>query len=407
MYKVVTGDTFAIISRKVYGSETQSGLIMSANPGVIEPIAPGTELTIPNSPLSQTDRVTPAQATDPDEVAILINGVRFRFWLKYELVVSLDALWAVTFDAPFEPDDPNFRSTFKPFKFSKVEVTIGGVPAFTGVIVNVEPQVETDSKTVRVSCYATPGVLMDCTASPSSYPIEFTNRKLDAIAQTICSPFGINVKFESSPGAAFDSVDLKPSKKLFSFLTSLAKQRGLILTNDASGALIFRKSSASGQPVASLTQGQSPLVSVTPQFNPQEYYSSITGIEPTLVGIPGSKYTSRNSHLSGVLRPLTFEVSDSTQGDVKTAAQAKLGRMFGGMVSYNVRLLTNRDPSGALWKPDTFLNLLAPAAMVYSNYKFIIRIVKFKRQSDVSETELNLVLPGAFSGEVPGKLPWD
>ena len=162
-------------------------------------------------------------------------------------------------------------------------------------------------------------------------------------------------------------------KKVLPFLTNLAKQRGLVISSTAGGALLFHRSVEVGTPVARLTQGASPVLSVVPNFAPQEYYSHITGLEPALVGIPGAKYTVQNPHLSGALRPLTFKAPDTLDSDVKAAVEAKVGRMFGAMVSYTVKLSTLRDPSGKLWQPNTTLELEAPDAMIYSPYEFIIR----------------------------------
>ena len=407
MYNVVAGDTFSLVARKVYGTETEAGTLARANPGVTDPLIPGTVLVTPETALTPSNLQSNGASDGPDEVAVLIEGTRFRYWEQIELKFSLDALTAVTFSAPNEPDAFEFRETFRPFSYKKVTVTLGGNPLFTGVLVGVNPQVDDEKRTVGVSCYSKPGVLMDCGPPASAYPIEFAGRPLNEIATTLCAPFGVSVVFLDSPGAVFDSVAMRPTDKIFGFLVGLAKQRGLVITNDAFGSLVFKKAASTGQPVAILAEGFSPVDSVKATFQPQGYYDSITGLEPAVVGIDGSKYTGRNKHLSGVLRPHTFEVSDSMQGDAKTAVDAKLGRMFGDMASYAVGMLTWRDPQGALLEPDTFVKLTAPGAMVYSEYSFLIRTVTLTRSADESKSSLGLVLPGAFSGVIPEGLPWD
>lgn len=406
-YKTQSGDTFDVVSRKVYGTESESGRILRANPGIIEPLNAGTELIIPALPNSPKNSLSSVPSDNENEVTILIDGERFRFWTSVSVLRVLDSMDTVTFNAPFESDNKAFREIFKPFSYKSVEIQVGGDPLFTGTMINVDPVVE-DSKTVQVQCYSLPGVLNDCTPPAGLMPeLEFTGSDLSTIANILAGPFGVSVEFLEDSGGPFDTLQCEPTRKVLNFLTGLAKQRNLIISSSPRGALTFQKSAPAGRPVARLAQGKSPLISVTPTFNPQDYYSHITGLEPTLYGLKGSTLPVRNKRLSGVLRPFTFTVPDSPIGGLQQAVDAKLSRMFGNSVSYSVEVATWRDPQGDLWQPNTTLKLEAPDAMIYNEYEFLIRSVQFDRTNDNEKAVLALVLPGAFSGEQPETLPWD
>lgn len=400
-YKTVAGDTFNLISRKVYGTESEAGRIAKANPGTVEPLPIGVDLFVP---LLQTTVSGNAVSNNPDEVAVLIDGVRFRFWSTIKINGSIDSFSTIELSAPF---DQSLREVFRPLSFKPLVVTVGGSVLFTGTMIGVTPTIEEGRKAIIVSGYSRPGVLNDCTPPVSSHPLEFDGQGLRQIAESLAAPFGIPVRFIDSQGAIFDRVAANATQKIFSFFVTLASQRGLVITNNADGDLVFWKSINSGQPVAILEQGKSPLLSVTPTFNPQAYYSHITGLEPTVVGIQGASYTVKNKHVSGVLRPLSFAVPDTLDADVKQATETKAGRMFGSMVSYSVRVATWRDPSGNLWEPNTLINLFAPDAMIYNSYKFLIRAVELSRDRSSESATLTIVLPGAFNGQIPEVLPWD
>ena len=406
-YKVITDDTFESISRKQYGSENAALDIKKANPGVVEPLTPGINIIIPVLPGTPKDVSQTTAAADIDEVAILIDGKRFRFWDKVSISKTIDGIDTVEFSAPFDADAPGFKQAFRPFSFQDITITVGGEPLFTGTMVNPVPVIESDKKIISVSCYALPGVLNDCTAPASAFPLEFNDQNLKEIATALAKPFGVGVKFLADHGPVFEQVLCAEGKKILSFLTDLAKQRNLIISSNAQGELIFLKSDDAGQPVAILEQGTSPLMGVSPTFNPQNYHSHITGIESAIVGLAGSQFTVKNKHLSDVVRPLSFSAPDTEDGNVKTAVEAKMGRMFGNMVSYNVPVATWRDVSGVLWRPNTTIKLKAPDAMIYEFYEFIIRSVEFTADSSSRVASLKIVLPGAFSGEIPESLPWD
>lgn len=406
-YTVITGDTFDIISRKVYGTETDAGLIQGSNPGASEPLAPGTTLSIPARPDAPTIAEGSAPSQRDNEVSLSINGERFRFWEGVRIKRSLDSFDSIQFGAPFEVENAAFRSTFRPFSYQGIVVTVGGEPLFTGTMVGVNPSMEADKRIVSVTGYSLPGVLNDCNSPSSDFPLEFNGQKIGGIARVICAPFGLSVEVTANEGPVFERVASGPAKKAYAFLATLAKQRNSVISSTPAGKLLMQQSVTPGRPVARLVQGSAPLTGVAPEFRPQEYYSHVTGIQPALVGVGGGKYTVKNSRLEGVIRPFNFSADDTLTADIKEATEAKAGRMFANAVSYSVSLSTWRDHAGNLWAPNTTITLNAPGAMVYSDYEFIVRSVEFIQESSAESAVLTLVLPGAFDGKIPEVLPWD
>lgn len=431
IYTVIAGDTFDSVSRKVYGTQEHGGLIFSANPGVLEPLQAGDALTIPPLPLVGGPEVptapaptsTAAVAVAPvaqlqgapqsqDEVAILIDGQRFRGWESVTITRSLDSFDSVELSAPFDPTDPIHRAVFRPFSFKSVAVYVGTELLFAGTMVPVIPRRQPSRSSVQVGCYSRPGVLSDCTppasaAGAEETPLEFNNLTLAEIAGRLAAPFGVAVAVAGDVGAAFDRVACRPTSRVAAFLADLARQRNLLLSNTVDGALLLRQPRDGGEPVARLREGAPPLTEVTPQFSPQSYYSHVSGLEPVTLGTAGGAETVRNPHLDGVVRPFSFTVKDAVGGDVPAAVAAKAGHMFGNMVSYQASVAGWRDAGGALWSPDTTVTLQAPGAMVYRDYELLVRSVRLTATASRKSASLGLVLPGAFRGEIPETLPWD
>lgn len=406
-HKTQSGDTFESIARRFYGSEVETITIQRANPGVSEPLSPGLDVVVPTLPDLPLDKAQSSVSDNPDEVAVLIDGTRFRFWDRIRVIRALDTMDIVEFGAPWEVDVPGMKEAFRPFEYSDIDISVGGIVLFTGTAVSVVPIQERTQRVMTVSGYSKPGVLQDCTAPASSFPIEFNDQGLREIAQTLCKPFGIGVDFQADQEDVFEQVALQAEEKVFDFLVKLAKQQDTIIASTSDGRLLFWKGVETGEPVARLIQGFSPLLSVTPFFSPQDYYSSITGIRDVLIGSEGTQVTVPNSRLLGVIRPITFSAGDVTEAGLKKAVAARAGRMFGNMVSYTVTVDTWRDSSGALWEPNTIISVEASGAMIYKEYKFVIRTVEFNRTSREETASLNLVIPGSFNGKVPGALPWD
>lgn len=406
-YRVAPGDTFDSISRKKYGTQAEAGRIARANPGVSEPLASGTEVIVPPLPDAPADRGNAIPAATLDEVALLIDGQRFRFWDRMSITRAIDSMDTVTFGAPFDHQAPGFRETFRPFSFKPVAILVGGDPLFTGTMVDVLPSLANGSKTIAVSAYSRPGVLNDCTPPASAFPLEFDAADLRTITDALIGPFGLAPEFRANAGGAFERVACSPGKEVLAFLAELAKQRGLVISSTERGNLLFWDEVETGSPVARLQQGETPVLSVEPVFAPQQYYSHVTGVEPVVVGLSGAQYTVRNPRLSGITRPHSFEARDTLEADIKGATEAKAGRMFGNVAAYTARVTTWRDPQGELWKPNTTLKLTAPDAMIYNEYEFVIRSVSFEQGPAARTATIELAIPGSFRGTIPEALPWD
>lgn len=407
MYNVIQGDTFETISRKVYGTESNANLLRQSNPNVTEPLSVGTSLTTPKDISSPQNKDIKVDSNNEDEISLLIDDKRFRFFTDITINKGMDKIDSITFSSPMESDNQDFRNTFKPFSFKNIKIYIGESKLFDGTMIDVNPSTTENSKTVEVSAYSRCGVLSDCTASSNQYPIEYNNTKLNQIANELIKPFGIKAIFNDSDGAVFERIALKPSQKILNFLIKLANKRNLVITSDENGNLVFQKAIETGNVVAVLEQGLSPLISVAPNFKPQSYYTHITGLGSVMVGLDGSKYTVKNTLLKDAIRPFVYDEEDTQSSDMKTSVNAKVGRMFGNMVSYNIDVSTWRDKDNNLWTPNTFIKLKSDDSMIYTSYLFLIRKVTFNKSSIKKSAILNIVLHQSFSGLIPKALPWE
>lgn len=204
----------------------------------------------------------------------------------------------------------------------------------------------------------------------------------------------------------FRRVAVKPDESVLGFLVKLAQQRNFIITDTDVGELLFCRSTPPGAPVAKLHEGKPPLLSVSATFSPQNMFSEMTAISKGRAGARAGAFTAQNPHLSHVTRPSTFSPDDTDSPDLEAAANARVGRMLASAASFEVEVPTWRDANGELWTENTTVSLLAPSAMIYRETEMLIRDVEFTYGESLT-ARLSLVLPGAFSGEIPEVMPWD
>jgi prophage tail gpP-like protein len=241
----------------------------------------------------------------------------------------------------------------------------------------------------------------------SAFPLEFTNANLPAIADELCSFYGVSVDFQAPSGAVFERVDIQPNDTILGFLSKLASQRGPVITSDSSGQLVFWSGAETGSPVARYEKGYAPADRVSTVIDEGAYYSSVTGYVParTKAGGQGERFTVANPHATNVVRPYTFEARDIAPGELEGAVQTAAGRMFAGVFSAGMELATGYH-GGGLFLPNTTVELKSPDDYIPDFYEFLITDVVLTKAAGIEKASLSLALPGVFSGEIPEVMPW-
>jgi len=318
----------------------------------------------------------------------------------------MDSFGVVDGVAPFESGRLEFRNAFRPFTFQPLEVWIDDERLIYGMLGDVGSRKRADRSTVSIQGYSKPGVMALNACPESLLPLEFRGYGLRQIASALAEPFGVLPIFREDEGAKFAKAKAEVDQRPYDFLAALARQRNLIIGSDADGNMLFWRSVEPGAPVARLVDGLPPVVGVDARLSSRQYHSHITAFTKRKRRRKGARYTVSNPFLRDRLRPMSFTLDDTDAADAPAAARAKLGRMFAAAATYEVEVATWRDPSGRLWSPNTTLTALAPDYMVYRETELVVRAVTFMRDANSKSAKLQLVLPGAFTGEVPEVLPW-
>jgi prophage tail gpP-like protein len=421
-YKVQQGDTLGAVAIKYYGIFEKWTIIKNSNPQLLgrkkavdgSPlIYPGDTLIIPvdSQVAPETNTAKPEALSDAEQdITIMIGGKTFTGFSAFKIIEPIDTLDTFSLTAPFDDSIKDFHESFRPFTYKECAIYYKNKIIFTGRLLTPNPDVQPDSKTINLQGYPLCGVLNDVHLPVTKYPPSYKGLKLSAIADDMLAPFGISVIINSSQGSAFTDVSYEPHNKILQFLTKLGGERGLLFTNDSRGNLVFFKPKASA-PVATFKEGELPFVSCTPNFDPQNFYSHITGFTKTSSKTKSSHYTYENKYLTkrGILRPFSFMVDDADEDGLEEAVKAKAGRMFASAVSYTLVVMGNEDKGGNLYGKNICVSVCAPGAMIYKETKLLARQTEISRddKNDGKRTTFSLVLPGSYSGELPEVFPWE
>jgi prophage tail gpP-like protein len=425
VHRVLSGDTLGAISIRYLGTFQKWQTIVAANPQLSgrrtavdgSPlIFPGDDLIIPDEDKSEaiqagaeTETIQLGDEDSFQDVSIIIDGKKFTGWTGYELVLRHDIFDSFSFSAPYSDAAKELPETIMPFTFKNCQIFYEKKLIFKGTLLTPNPELSDTEKEINLQGYPLAGILSDCTVPPALYPADYKGLNLKEIAEKVTGAYGVKVIFNDGPGDPFTEVNFEPTEKVLDFLIKLAQQRQFLYTNDENGRLVFFRAKKE-RAAASFTEGELPLVSVKPQFKPQDFYSHITGFTKTKDKEASFSFTWENKFLikKGITRHYTITIDDAESStDLEKAVKAYAGRMFADCVSYQIECDTHKNEKGELFQKGMTVAVKAPAAMIRQETLFTARNVTLKRDSDGRTAVLDLVLPGSFTEEIPEVLPWE
>ena len=424
-YTVIAGDSLTKIAARFYGTGVKADVIVKANPKLngrvlslelLPTIYVGDTLIIPD--LAERDILTnkdpeSVAAAGQSDISILIDGDRFTIWETGEIVRSFDTIAdTFTLTAPWDPGNTINRDIFKPFSYKPFSLYVGGERVMSGTIVTHAPEAAANKTEIVISGYSLPGILADVNLPPTMYPFETDGLTLQQIAENIATPFGITVKFLTDAGPVFkdgDKIDIEPTQTIYGFLIDLARQRGLVISSDVQGAMIFQGTTTE-QATETIRAGREPFVKGGANYNGQMRFSEITALGTEVISGAGASGSIEDKTMldAKISRPKVIKPTDTNAGSLQAAAAAQYGRDLASATEYIVTVLGWRRPSDSqLWQDNTKLIYQNPGNMVYTETEMLIRTAKFIKGPDTEITELTLVFPEAYSGEIRSSFPWD
>jgi prophage tail gpP-like protein len=379
------------------GADTYAAELARANPGIREPLIPGTIIRVPGN--RQNKKGFLSSGLD-----VHVSGSRLMTVPSFTLSSRIDAIRKCTFTVPNEIQT---RSIFRPLDPLDCAVGYNGGELMIGRVATAVPSVSGTAKELVVSAYSECARIEGSPPPLSAFPLEFRNMTFEQIAQHLGDVMGIDVTFDADSGPVFKLVSIERTQTVLDFLSGLAAQRGLVITDDAFGGLVVWKGTGLGGPVLDIDDTVRTDATVSVVLNDDAYYSSVTGCLPTKAKArPGKQFTVDNPFFTGIVRPYTYDVEDVDQGELATAVTSTAARMFAGVFTLTITLSEWVDKFGEVLTPNTLVRVKSPDNFIDDWTEFLIAGVDLENNAGSESAALECVLPSAFSGEMPEALPW-
>jgi prophage tail gpP-like protein len=335
------------------------------------------------------------------------NNVDIEFFNDISLTLQYDAVAsAFSFSFYFNPENEAHKVFAAVGRYQLVRLYHNGELLITGFIISQSFSSSAQGQLVHFSGYSVPGVLEDCQIPPSAYPLQSDGLSLKQIVDKLLLPFQIKSEVDSSVASLMDKVYDKTtaseSESVKDYITSLATQRNIVVTNTPTGRLFFTKAKTEVEEIIHFEKGVIGT-NYTMTFNGQTMHSQITVIKQASTdGGDAAQYTIKNPYVpesTTAFRPKVIVQNSGDDIDTKEVAESELASELKGI---SLKITTDRwEVGGKVIKPNNIITITDPELFLYKKTRFFIQSVEFTGNSTVETAVLTCVLPEVYSGNVP------
>lgn len=415
-YTITDEDTLRQVAARVYGDKKLWVRIWNANKATLQYdpnfLAPGEVLTIPGEILIIPERepVKNLSGKERGELSIVVGGRELTV-LSARILRTMDTgtdAWSC--QVPWSPGiDKKFDEVTKPYSYAKASVYIGGDLIINGRLYTVSPEMTDNGLIKTLTGYSFTADAVDSTIN-SVY--ERDNATLEQIAAEIIEPIGIKVVVGTDTGGPIDEATAKEQDTIFSHLSRLATQRGLLIGSTVQGDLLIHKANVDQKPVGTIEENKPLAVGWKATYDGRKRFNTYTSISQDWGASldwfkpAESKNATAKDDAVPISRMLSFMANDTTSGNVLTAAEWKRSKQIVEALTLPFPVTSWYAPNGTVWKENTRVTVISPTLGLSKGFTFLIRAVEFTLDSGGQVATLSLVPPQAYSGEPLGDI-WD
>jgi prophage tail gpP-like protein len=402
-YTVQSGDTLSSIAARAYGDDKLWPKIKEANQSSLKSddpneVFPGEIINIPLLPEHEalrTAQVASQLSGNPkDKLTILVADIEIKA-LSANILKPLDtAADAWTSVIEWTPgENKQLDEALLPYQYPKAQVYIGNELVINGLVYTVAPRLDSSGLSKAITGYSFSIDAVDSTIKP---PYEKNNITLEQRANALVAPLGIRAIFNSDSGGPFKRITADSEDTIFSHLSKLAFQRGMLVSSTPEGDLLFTKAGSVGS-VGTISEGDAPVSGWSATFDGRKRFNVYRAIGQS----PGGKAKVAIANDPKVPRPrfLTFSADDTTTGNIEMAAKWKRSKQLAEALSIPLKRDGWIAPNGEIWRNNTSLNVKSETLHVPNGFEFLIKSVNFLFDNAGKKTSLQLVPPQVYTGE--------
>lgn len=310
-------------------------------------------------------------------------------------------------------NNEKFKGLTNPLGYTEAQVYLGGELVITGLIYKHSPRTTSEEKTCKLDIFSPAVDILDSTHFP---PFEFNQVSLKDLAEEIIGGLGFTARYESDEGNEFfERVCIDPQQTIFNFFNELANQRGVLITSNEKGEVLFIRANTSGKSVETIAN----ITDIGAEYDGRELFSAYR----TTATSPYMEQKTKKNKRSGRLRTtwhqehaikeaiaydsnvpasrqITFSSDNTSVDTIDKAAEWQRSKRYADALNISVPRVGWYPPkSSELYKENTLITLKHEDLWINKEFDFLIKSVEYVLDSGGATCVLNLIPPQAYTGE--------
>ncbi|EHJ7193383.1 phage baseplate assembly protein [Salmonella enterica] len=337
-----------------------------------------------------------------NNVELKVDGKIFSGWTSVTVNRSIETM-AGYFDLGVNVQTSTDLSSLAPGK--PFTLSIDGQTVITGYTDGRRRQMGADSMKITIAGRDKTADLIDCAAIYKGG--QWKKRTLEQIARDLCQPYGVAVRWEltdAESAAPFTSFTLDHSETVYEALGRAARARGVLITSNAAGDLVFTRADESHSD--RLVLGEN-LLSVDFDEDYRDRFSEYTvkghGRSNGKVGdtvdtrtIASQKGTATDSAITRY-RPMIILADSKIDAQSATArALREQRRRLAKSVTFEAQLDGWTRSNGQIWMPNILAEIDASKFAIQTGPLLVSKVVLTLDDREGVKTTLTLAPRDGF-----------
>ncbi|EHJ4394546.1 baseplate protein [Salmonella enterica] len=337
-----------------------------------------------------------------NNVELKVDGKIFSGWTSVTVNRSIETM-AGYFDLGVNVQTSTDLSSLAPGK--PFTLSIDGQTVITGYTDGRRRQMGADSMKITIADRDKTADLIDCAAIYKGG--QWKKRTLEQIARDLCQPYGVAVRWEltdAESAAPFSSFTLDHSETVYEALGRAARARGVLITSNAAGDLVFTRADESHSD--RLVLGEN-LLSVDFDEDYRDRFSEYTvkghGRSNGKVGdtvdartIASQKGTATDSAITRY-RPMIILADSKIDAQSATArALREQRRRLAKSVTFEAQLDGWTRSNGQIWMPNILAEIDASKFAIQTGPLLVSKVVLTLDDREGVKTTLTLAPRDGF-----------
>ncbi len=334
-----------------------------------------------------------------------IRNRKVTFFNKFALTLRYDSMaGSFAFEGYFDPNNIELKEIYCIGHFHVVTLKHNGELLLTGYISKETFSTDNTKKLVTFSGYSLPGVLDKSNIPPDLYPLQSDGLTLREIVSKLIKPFGLSFVVDNAVSKLmderYDKTTAEPTQSIGEYITSLAAQKGIIISNNEKGNLVFTRADTTRKTILdfdSVKGSTIPFTTMNLDFDGDEMHSHIHVIkQASRTGGNAGESMIRNPYvISSVYRPKVI-IQDSGS-DIDTDKVARMA-LSGELKNLSLSIVTDRwEVDGKIIKPNNMISVINPDVYLFKRSLWFIEEIGLVGDTEKTTATIQCAPPEVYN----------